>query len=360
MPYNIQFQTAAVILMGITGALLTEKMAIRIHTQRSYIALFISVLVSICTDIVSVIFIVEKDIFGLHVTNVICKLYLISIVIVGFLLWQYTLTEIHHEKNNWLKPRILVGLIPILIELVAVIFTPIQIYQEGLIVYTYGHCVQITYLCALFYLLITMLYTLIYNKKISKYVCYSIWFLVGIWFLAAMIQMFNNSLLIVSFAMSVAMVCMYIKLENPNTYIDNEVHVFNSYAYAEYLQKQFDNHSKIWVASLRVEGIRSVNENISLQGGRELLSMIVNFLKKTGKWVSVYRIGMATFSIFYKDEKELIDGVEKIEARFQNPWCINGMYFKLESQVAYLEDSSLVSSVNELMDVLHYYVKDHR
>ncbi|HKM34742.1 MAG TPA: hypothetical protein VJY54_08370 [Lachnospiraceae bacterium] len=358
MPYSIQFQSAALLLMGATGALLTEKMAIRLHTQKSYIALYISVLVSIFADILSVIFIVESDVFGLWETSFVCKIYLVSIVLVGFFLWQYTLTEIHHEKNIWLKSRTLLGVLPIISELVIVILFPIQIYHEGVIVYTYGFCVQITYWCAFFYLLVTLLYTFVFYKNISKYVCNSIWFLIGIWVLAALIQMFNNSILIVGFAMSVAMVFMYIKLENPTAYIDNEVHVYNSYAYTEYLQKQFDTKKRIWIASLRVEGIHSVNENFSMQGGRELLCMIVHFLKQTGKKISIYRTGMATFSIFYTDEKELINAVNKIEARFQNPWCINGMYIKLESHVAYLDDSSLVNSANELMDVLHYFVKD--
>lgn len=360
MPYSIQFQTAALLLMGVTGALLTEKMAIRLHTQKSYFALFISVLISICADMLSVILIVKSDVFSLWVTDFVCKIYLVSIVLVGYFLWQYTLTEIHHEKNIWLKPRTLLGVLPILSELVVVIVFPIQIYHDKVIVYTYGFCVQITYWCALFYLLVTLLYTFVFYKNISKYVCNSIWFLIGIWFLAALLQMFNNNILIVSFAMSVAMVFMYIKLENPAAYIDNEIHVYNSYAYAEYLQKQFDTKSKLWVASIRVEGLYSVNENFSMQSGRELLCLIVDFLKQTGNKVSIYRTGITTFSIFYADEKELLKVVKQIETRFQNPWCINGMYFKLEGRVAYLEDSSLVNSVNELMDVLHYFVKNPR
>ncbi len=352
----IQFQAAALLLMGITGALLTEKMTIRLHTQKSYIAIYLSVLGSIIADILSIVFIVNREFYSMGQTNLVCKLYLGSIVMVSFFLWRYTLAEVHYDKNSWHRPRTLLGLIPLICEVVALIVFPVNIFFDGKDLYSYGLCVNITYWCILFYLLIVMLYTIVYYKRMSKYVCQSIWFLIGISLLAIIIQMYNNSLLIASFSMSVSMIFMYIKLENPTAYIDNEVHVYNSYAYMEYLQKQFDNRKKkLWIASVKINGLHPINDNFGIQKGRELLCMIIDFIKQTGKDIVIYRVDAISFAIFYKDKNDLLSSIELIETRFKNPWLIEGMYFKLDARIGYLDDCSLVNSVNELMDVLQNF-----
>lgn len=358
MPYNIQFQLAGLLLVCLTGLLLLGKKAVRLFTQKNYIILFVTVAVSICLDIVSVIFIVEQETLGTGITHAVCKAYLLSIVAVALSLWQYAVSEVHKGIFQKKIFRIL-AFLPLVFHALVLMFTPIQSYHSGMQVYTYGVCVTLTYCFAIIYLATSLIYTIIYRAGMSRSARNSIWFLIGAWLLAAMIQMMHNEFLIVSFAMGIAMVYMYIKMENPETFIDNESSALNAYAYTEYLQKAMGSGRKFWVASVHIEGIHFVNESFGFYQGRELLQQIVDFLRQTGdRRTLVFRTNTGTFSVFYTDEKKLRTAVNKIEARFEETWQVEGLAFGLECRVAYLADSSLVESPNELIDILHYFTED--
>lgn len=358
MPYNIQFQVAGLLLVCLTGLLLSGKKAVRLFTQKNYIILFVAVAVSICLDIMSVIFIVEQETFGAGITHAVCKAYLLSIVAVALSLWQYAVSEVHKGIFQKKIFRIL-AFLPLFIHVFVLIFAPIQSFHSGMQVYTYGVCVTLTYCFAIIYLVSCLFYTIVYRAWMSKSTRNSIWFLIGAWIFAALVQMIHNELLIVGFAMGIAMVYMYIKMENPETFIDNESRALNAYAYTEYLQKVMGSGRKFWVASVHVEGIHFVNDSFSFHQGRELLQQIVDFLRQTGdRRTLIFRTNTSTFSVFYSDEKTLQIAVNKIEARFEAAWQVDDLEFGLECRVAYLADSSLVDSANELIDILHYFTED--
>lgn len=359
MSYNIQFQIAAFLLLCMTGWLLMEKKAVRLYTQRTYILLFLTVAASICTDILSVVLIKGDAGLDRVITRGVCKLYLLSIVHVAYRLFRYALTESDKGRKRGKGLRLYISFLPMAVQAAVLLLCPVYAYCDGAAVYTYGICVEITYACSIIYLAVSLFYTLWYYKSMNKYACYSIWFLIGVWGLAAVVQMFHNELLIVSFAMGLAMIYMYINLENPQMYIDNESNAFNSYAYTEYLQKTMGSGKKIWVAAVKIEGIRFVNEKFGVYHERELLRLIVEFLSQTGsKGALVFRTGVSAFSIFYRGEASVEKAVRQIESRFERGFKIEDMNFNLECKTAYLTDSTLVNSVNELIDILHYFVED--
>lgn len=358
MPYNIQFQIAGLFLVCLTGLLLLGKRAVRLYTQKTYIFLFAAVTVSICLDILSVIFAVEKEKAGDIVVHFICKAYLLSIIIVAFSLWQYIFTEVHkgirHKKLFYS-----LGLFPLLAQLLVLIFFPIKIFHSGMKLYTYGICVSLTYVFAFVYLAASIVYTVIHKKDMRQAACKSICFLIGAWISAALVQMARNEFLIVSFAMGLAMIYMYIKMENPQSYIDNESQTFNAYAYTEYLQKIVGSEKKIWVISVRVDGIHFVNENFGFSHGRKLLRQVVQFFRQTGdKRTVVFHTSSCSFAIFYEEEQAMLSAVDKIEARFEETWQVEDLSLNLDYKMAYLADSTQMTSVNELIDVLDYFVED--
>ena len=354
MPYNIQFQIAGLFITGLTGFLLSGKKEVRLYTQSTYIALLLTVSISIFVDMLSVLLIVGEGIPELAV-HIVCKIYLVTIVCVAYLLFRYAYTEAYRNRRGN-RMVLILGVLPLLALIVVLVTCPISVYAEGSNVYTYGICVTSTYVVCMVYLAVSLSYTIFYTKWLNKQVRHGIWFLMGAWLIAALIQMVHNEWLIVSFAMSLAMIYMYVELENPETYLDNESRALNSYAYTEYLQKEFASGKKLWVAAVHIEGVRFANEQFGLHYGRELLRQVVDVLKKTGDGhTTVFRTGTDTFTIFYQEEKYLLVGVDEIEKRFAKMWAVEEMNFNLDCHVAYLADSGLVTTVDELIDVLHHF-----
>ncbi|MBP5604000.1 MAG: EAL domain-containing protein, partial [Ruminiclostridium sp.] len=61
----------------------------------------------------------------------------------------------------------------------------------------------------------------------------------GIWIAAALVQFFNNDILLVGFACSLGMLILFIMLENPDANIDRQAGCFHAHALSEYLRQSF-------------------------------------------------------------------------------------------------------------------------
>lgn len=72
----------------------------------------------------------------------------------------------------------------------------------------------------------------------------------------------------------------------------------------------------------------------------------------------VFRTDASSFCIFYTDEDAMMGALDKMQTRFEEVWQVDDLSFSLEFRAAYLADSKLVDSVNELMDILTYFVDD--
>ena len=103
---------------------------------------------------------------------------------------------------------------------------PISIFSEDHVVYTYGPACIATYAGALALLLGT-LFIITKNRKrmlLKRRKAIMSW--LGMWIIAAMIQFFNSSILLVGFASVMGMVILFFELENPETNLDRKTGLF--------------------------------------------------------------------------------------------------------------------------------------
>ncbi|MBQ9135733.1 MAG: EAL domain-containing protein [Lachnospiraceae bacterium] len=357
MAYNIQFQVAALVLVIITAVLLLEKRAIRLYLQQEYLFLFVASLFSIIFDISSVVAIMNEELIGQTFTHVICKIYLFTIALVACALSQYTYKGNKNGKQIvfWTK---MARALPLLIQVAVLIIFPVSVYREDNLVYTYGICVITTYVVCFTYMVSSLFFSLRYFKNMNRHSCYAIWFLVAAVLLAALIQMMNNEILLVSLAMGVGMVYMYIKLENPETYIDNETHIFNNYACTEYAERMLRDGKTFYVAYIKVEGIHYIKEDFGGYQEKELLWQLASFLRGAGGGKTpVFRNGFFSFSMFCSNEEKLKEIVEQIKKRFSTNWKVGKMQFKLKYRIAYLTEYKPIGSAKELIETMQYFVE---
>ena len=356
MQYNIHFQLFGLVLTTIMLILQIRKRAHKIYMQRAYANLYVAVFISLCFDILSVIMIVEEASFPLTLTKVVCKIYVMSVVYVGFSLWYYAFKEVRKGTNRIVP--FWYGVIPYMIQLAIICIFPIHIYREGFIVYTYGVCVVTAYALSVGYMLITLLYLWIFRKTVNRHIAIAILCLAVSWISAGAYQFFNNEKLILGLAMGISMVYMYIQMENPDVYIDNESKAFNSFAYSHYLAKLKRQKKDFWLMAIRVEGLRFVDDNMEASQSRELLKQVSDFLVSfKGKPMS-FRTGTAQFNVFFEDEGCMMDAIVAIRERFDSTWLVGNMPFNLNCKIAYLVDAQFTKTPNEIGDIFEYALNE--
>lgn len=353
MILNIQFQAAGMILVVLVGALLFSEKTLRLYTESVFVVLLCMVFSCIFLDISSIFALNNEEVIGTAVMNLICKAYLISIVVVAYILLMYALTEVHRKKRH--MARIMkYHVIPLILEVILVIVLPIHKHLQDGAVYTYGPSVQVTYLFALIYLGDSLYYTVCYRNRTTRQRRESVWFLLGAWIFTALIQMLHNELLLVGFAMAVAMVFMYMKLENPENNLDKVTDTFNSYAYFGYLQKLTGMDKDFSMVTISVEGFRFINENFGIRNGNVVLKQIAEYLSEI-KGCKVFRESEADFILVFEDRLLVEDAAEKIKKRFEESWNIREVNFNLQVYITYLPSRYIVNTADEITEVLHYF-----
>lgn len=354
MILNIQFQVAGLILVMLVGGLLLNEKTLRLYTESVFVILLCTVILCISLDIASVFALNFEAELGEPFVHLICKMYLFSIVCVAYMLLMYTLTEVHRRKRQMRKVMFYHS-IPLVADLLLLVVLPIYEHLEGREVYTYGPSVQFTYLFALIYLADSLYYTIAYRNRTTRQRRESVWFLLGAWTLTAVIQMMHNELLLVGFAMAVAMVFMYMKLENPENNLDKITDSFNSYAYFSYLQKLTGMDKDFSMVTLSIEGMRFINENFGIRNGNVVLKQIADYLTEI-KGSKVFRTSESEFILIFEDSLLVEDATERILRRFEEPWNIKEVNFNLQVYITYLPSRYIVNSADEITEVLHYFM----
>ena len=145
----------------------------------------------------------------------------------------YVLTDLFPEKKH---KRINSFILAVgLIQSAIVYLLPIHIFDDGKLVYTYGASVTCVYIFAALYILVTLIVTCVFYKKLNPRRAFAVFLWMIIWSGSAVIQFLNSDLLIVGIASAMGVTILFVLMENPEANLDRGLGCFNSYAMAEYI-----------------------------------------------------------------------------------------------------------------------------
>ena len=204
---NIQMQVGGLLIMFLLQYFYSRQEVMGLYTEKLFKRALHITIVCLILDIISVVLIVNRYMIPLWLVNLECKAYLVSLLGNGYTAMIYACSDIYHKEMTSRYAQVF-GVIVLLMG--ALIFVlPIQIFNEGNVVYTYGPACIATYIGALFSLLGTF-FIITKNKEIMNWKrrrAIMIW--LGMWLIAALIQLFNSSILLVGFASALGMVILF-------------------------------------------------------------------------------------------------------------------------------------------------------
>ncbi|MBQ5533756.1 MAG: hypothetical protein IIU07_00445 [Lachnospiraceae bacterium] len=252
MDLNIEFQCAGLVILIIVLTLFTRTKNLKLTNSRLFFVALLSCFLCEILDIGSIVAIYHSVHGELShdITKVICKLYLMSLVLQGYQGFEYASSEIlASEKRAWL--RWAYRLVFVVGELLIAV-SDISFYMKGRIVYSYGPAALCTYGIAVIFILSTIIIALVGRNSIPlrRRKAMLVW--QGCWLVAACLQFAVPRLLLVGFAAAVGMVILYSELENPNEYLDRETGCFTRSAMALYLRDRYLHGGKFALFVARI------------------------------------------------------------------------------------------------------------
>lgn len=348
----IQFQVAGLVIVLFILFMHLTRRTRWLVTERIFEAFLTVVLIDLCLDIASIFAIAYKD-KNPFVTDLVAKTYLISLVIVTLMTFIYSFADLlWHEKKvrKYFSPF----LIAMLLILSGYFFLPIGYFfdMEKMTVYSYGPAVIMTYIYCLIFLSLSLVGLYAFRKRISISRKQPVVAIVSSFIVAALIQFFNNELLLIGFAMSVSVMVIYLCMENPYLRIDRELRVNNEHAWNLYIKQMFVRNKPFNMVSIYINDLDSITEIFGDSNKMKLLSSVVTFFRSLDKTIC-FKIEANNFilvSSVLKNE----DLLQKITSRFAQPFSIADFNIKLSVSYCTYPDSTLFADIEEMLKTKNY------
>ena len=341
------------IILQLCGLIITSLMLIlylshkRLHLMGERVFLFVIIMSTICIslDALSIVAIHYRANLPIILVDFVCKLYLISMMFVGWVNIGYISLDLTTSMEKHRKMSAITGVLTI-IESIIVLILPIYIYESGSEVYTYGPAVVATYIFTIISI-ISILIVAVYilkNRNARRGTAEII--TTSLWIIAAVIQFLNNELLLVGFSMAVGIMVLYIVMENPDSCLDRDLGCFNSYALNNYLADKFEKGKPFGILDISIINVKNLEDhgvNV-LEETKKLINLI-----KTDEDVFLFKNLSTGLRIISSDQEKLNNLCSFISKTISTFEGVNNSI-----SILLVENAQQFKDVNEITKFLSY------
>lgn len=250
---NVEIQICSLIVVLLLSALYFKNRRLQLYKGQLFVGVLLISIINLSLDIISLLCIHYRDYFTLPVTELICKAYLVVLMLETWMAMCYTTCDLMTERQHRRFCRRLFA--ATLVFGAVAMLQNIGIYDEQGVVYTYGPAVYVTYFYALIMLPAIILCTFIYKKRMNRNRCTGLRYWITALVVAAIIQFVYNNLLLVGFATSLGIIVLFVSLENPELQLDRQYGCFNGTALSEYLNQLLERGEQFVICDISLDNV---------------------------------------------------------------------------------------------------------
>ena len=349
---NIELQCCALFIMSVVLVMFLCNKKLDLVNRSLFIKAVIVCFFCLIFDILSVVAIYHSVHHGFNdtITRIICKLYIMILVMQGYMSFNYAATSILPRVKS---SRILQGIYMLIFFIgeTAVAVLPIDFFTEGRVVYSKGPATGAAYILAGIYTLSTLVISLVCRKLVSLRRFLAVFLWQAIWMLAALIQFIVPGLLLIGFASAFGMVILYIQLENPSEYIDNETGAFNTDALSLCIKDRYRYDRKFAFFTAK---INYITDSVDFAMERSTVMRTVKGISELGP-EPVFKLSDQMFGVLYDDGDRMQDRMKLLKLR-------KDAVTDVPAKATYMliPDSDMLMGPDEFFKFLHTYENEQQ
>lgn len=348
---NIASQTCALVVLVVISIFFITSKPLKLQTTIAFYLMLFLTMGMVVTDIISIYLLNHLDNVSPACMEVFARLYLFFLNAVVYSAIYYAYSDVYGNT----KTRKVVAILKAIVFLVAdiiMLVSPVYWSSENHIVYTYGPAVMVTYIIGV-YGIFVLFYLVLTGKKImNRRRRYAMGMWVLVWLLAAVVQYYVQTLLIVTFAGVLGVLIVYIMLENPDSRMDRRTGLLNMKAFEAYLRKLFELKRKFSVYVIVADELSDLREREKQISHRGYLKRFIESIKalKTSK---IFFDGDDQMIVLFEDteigiyDKKVFES--HIEEAGRDGFDIYGM-----AKYFHIPDPSFTDSVYYLEKLIRY------
>ena len=285
------------------------------------------------------------------------KIYTMLLVCMSFMAYYYVLVGV--TKRNVSEKPVWFFRVCYFIADVTIALLPIKVIDDGVSQYGTGPGIMATYAWALFFILAALVIVIIDWNNINPKRRNAVVTWMIIWSIAASIQFFNPSILLVGMACALGMMLLFADIENPETALDRGTDFFNYHALTEYVDYKILNEEQLSIIVLSLEP--EYLQHISSLQVDEFMPQIINYLKSFSKDVVVFKGVQREFVLVLEKKDGITDLFHEIAARFEHGFEQKeiGTTVKVDPLMIVMPSVKGVLDGAELIDTIEYFKNNY-
>ncbi len=352
----IQAQICGIVLVLVILTLCLLQRKIDLRAQKLFRINLLIVLVSIVLDAYSIILIQGTEgVYGLR-QHIACKSYLMSLVIGAYTSFLYLTVELEAVWKKMYRIKRYAAVF-MAAGCLCIAILPISFYLDESSAYTYGPSVNITYFFSITFIILNII-ILLWGKGYIHHrrrIAGLVW--MAIWIMAALIQLFNNELLLVGYASAIGVGILFMRLENPEGYLDRRTGLLNQQALCMYMQQNYARYGNFSMMVVSMDDGNYADSPFEEKQWSKLSEMMAEYLDSMEKTVAFKNSGWE-YTLLFREEKSMAEISEKILQRFQAPWNVEGKNIYINIRLFQVPDCSLVKDTEKLLEFTRFFVSD--
>lgn len=350
---NIQMQVCGLFILLLILYFYQRQDTVGLFTEMLFKrALYVSI-GCLVLDILSIILIVNMARFPEWLVKTECKMYLVSLVLMGYVALVYACADAFRitKANRIVK---VFGTVVFAISL-AIFMLPVYIFCEGSIVYTYGPACIATYIGAVSLILVTLFNVVkkgqVMNPRRRRAI--RIWMIM--WIIAALTQFFNSQLLVVGFASAMGMVILFFELENPEANIDRKTGFFNARAFTDFIRQRYYGEMNSCGMLVYLESVQSIN--VQTEQVDDIMIEVTEFIRRIPE-AKKFKTDDMEYALVFDNIEKMDRAYAMIEDRFQKEWLEgkdNMTPIILQPYYVMVPSGKVARNPEEMLGLLKYF-----
>lgn len=282
----------------------------------------------------------------------------------GIAAFYYTyLVSWSKKMNEWTPMYYFRALFPYAISAAFIItspFTKLIFYFDENGIYQRGPWQFIMFLIAIYYMIAAIIQVIIHRATMSKTQKAIVLVFTTSAFIAIIVQQFIPNLLVIHLAIAISAVLMYLSLQNPENYYNQQFGLFNRMAFHEMYNTYILRGKAFYVLGLQIDGLSFINETHGVGAGNMLLKQISEYLQHINGSNYVFHFSGTKFLIMkphrlHNAPEQLIT---QLQQRFKEAFWINGVKCAPSLSLCLLECDSDKISLEDALDMITYSLQE--
>ncbi|MDE7086706.1 MAG: EAL domain-containing protein, partial [Clostridia bacterium] len=334
------------------------RQTIKTRSSQFFIAFMAVALFTVILDIVSTETLKYTQQIPLWLCYIPQILYLSALVANPVIYLFYILAVVGDKK--FINKRVYWAvLVPFAIQILFVLISPF-INGAGIFWFTenkeyvHGPLLYVQYAITFAYILGSLIYVIIRRKSFTRIQEITIYLYIAICIITVIIQMIFPELLVQQFGITIAVMLIYMSLQNPQDYIDKKLGAFNGLAFETILNGNAVRGKKFGGLGVRITGLRYIGDALGEESESEILREIVQFLINEAGKKHVFVISQTKYAILLNEGVDCKNLTDKIYGRFAQPFSSNGAAISLAVNTCFIQCPEVAAQSKDVLSIMDF------